>query len=221
MAKRPAGDVRRPLTRSLIVSTTIAIIERDGAKALSMRKIAAELGVGVMSLYNHVPNKDALLEAVAEEVLAGLDAAGTDPALDWRHNARAMVAAFRAAARRHPRSMHLVLTGRAGRVFGRRPMERALTLFGAAGFDPETSVRALRALIAYMMGAQMMEGGALLIPGRRPGDLTGPHIDVDFAEIPHVAALADDLLHSDPEADFQAGLEMLLSALDRLPRRAG
>src|SRR3954453_9698535 len=103
MAKKSAERVeRRPLTRELIVRTSITLIERDGAKALSMRRIAAELGVGVMSLYNHVPNKDALLSAVAESVLAGLDVLDTDtdtdtgPGLDWKRSARALVAAFRA-----------------------------------------------------------------------------------------------------------------------------
>ncbi|MFB4316018.1 TetR/AcrR family transcriptional regulator [Actinomadura sp. 21ATH] len=224
MAKTPAGRVeRRPLTRDRIVRTSIAIIERDGARALSMRKIAAELDVGVMSLYNHVPNKDALLEAVAEHVLAGLDVpeADANPGRDWKLNARAMVAAFRATAHRHPRSMHLVLTGRSGQMFGRRTADRALALFEAAGFDPATSVRALRALMSYVMGAQMMAGGALRMPHGLPPDVTGTLPAVDLGELPHVVALADELVRDDHEADFECGLEMLLSALDRLPRAAG
>ncbi|MEW2357145.1 TetR/AcrR family transcriptional regulator C-terminal domain-containing protein [Spirillospora sp. NPDC029432] len=224
MAKTPAGPVeRRPLTRDRIVRTSIAIIERDGARALSMRKIAAELGVGVMSLYNHVPNKDALLEAVAESVLAGLDVpeAEANPGRDWRLNARAMVGAFRATARRHPRSMHLVLTGRSGQLFGRRTAERALALFEAAGFDAATSVRALRALMSYVMGAQMMEGGALRMPHGLPSGNADALLEVDPGEIPHVIALADELVLDDHEADFECGLEMLLAALDRLPRAAG
>ena len=220
MAREAADPVeRRPLTRELIVQASIALIERDGAKALSMRKIASELGVGVMSLYNHVPNKDALLEAVADSVLAGVSVAD-DPGLDWKRTARAMAAAFRATARRYPRTTHLVLTGSGGRTFGWRTAERALAGFDAAGFDGPTSVHAFRALTSYVFGAQMLEGGALRLPGRDPGDLTGPHLDVDPAEIPHVVAMADALTRPDPDADFECGLEMLLSALDRLPRPA-
>ncbi|RAY16290.1 TetR/AcrR family transcriptional regulator [Actinomadura craniellae] len=219
MAEKPAGRVeRRPLTRELIVRTSIALIERDGAKALSMRKIAAELGVGVMSLYNHVPNKDALLAAVAESVLAELDVPDADPDRDWKLNARAMAAAFQATARRHPRSMYLALTSRAGQLSGWRTAERALALFDAAGFDGATSVRALRALMSYVIGAQVLEGGALRMSERLPGEPAEPQINIDLAEIPRVVELADELVRLDPEADFECGLEMLLSALDRLPR---
>jgi AcrR family transcriptional regulator len=221
MARTTAGHVeRRPLTRRLIVRASIAIIERDGAKSLSMRRIAAELGVGVMSLYNHVPNKDALLEAVAESVLAELDVPGgaADPGLDWRRGARAMVAAFRTTARRYPRTTHLVLTSRSGQRFGWRTAERALAVFGAAGFDDATAAEALRALMSYVMGAQVLEGGLLRLPGRLPGDLTGPQLDVDPEEVPHVVEAAGELKRPDPDADFECGLEMLLSAIDRLPR---
>ncbi|XVQ14877.1 TetR/AcrR family transcriptional regulator [Spirillospora sp. CA-255316] len=221
MAKNPAEQVaRRPLTRDLIVDAAITVIERDGSRALSMRKIASELDVGVMSLYNHVPNKDALLEAVADTVLAGLDvpASATAPDRDWKLNARTLVAAFRATARRHPRTMHLVLTSPVSAKSARHATRRVLALLAGAGFDDETSVRALRAIVAYMMGAQMLQDGAVTMAQGLPGDLAEAGIDVDPAETPHVAALFDELTRPDPEAEFELGLEMLLSALDRLPR---
>ncbi|WP_433465061.1 TetR/AcrR family transcriptional regulator [Spirillospora sp. CA-128828] len=221
MARKTAEHAeRRPLTRELIVRTSITLIERDGAKALSMRRIAAELGVGVMSLYNHVPNKDALLAAVAESVLAGLDVLDAGPGLDWKRSARALVAAFRAIARRYPRTTHLVLTSSTGQTFGWRTTEQALAVFDAAGFDGATSVHAFRALMSYVIGAQMLEGGALTIPGRLPGDLTALRLEVDPAEIPHVVEAADELTRPGLEPDFECGLEMLLDALDRLPRKA-
>ena len=241
MAENPTEQVaRRPLTRELIVDAAITVIERDGSRALSMRRIASELDVGVMSLYNHVPSKDALLEAVADTVLAGLDvpAPSPGPGRDWKDDARALVAAFRATARRHPRSMHLVLTNRVSAKSARHAVRRVLALLGDAGFDEETSVRALRAIMAYMVGAQMMHDGALAIPHPLPGDPAlpraggdgdanpgpgpGPGYDMDVhvdpAETPHVAALFDELTRPDPEAEFKFGLEMLLAALDRLLR---
>ena len=237
MVENPTEQVaRRPLTRELIVDAAITVIERDGSRALSMRRIASELDVGVMSLYNHVPSKDALLEAVADTVLAGLEvpAPSPGPGRDWKDDARALVAAFRATARRHPRSMHLVLTNRVSAKSARHAVRRVLALLEGAGFDEETSVRALRAIMAYMMGAQMMHDGALAIPHPLPGDPAvsrpggdagadpGPGHDLDVhvdpAETPHVAALFDELTRPDPEAEFEFGLEMLLAALDRLPR---
>ncbi|MFC6882560.1 MULTISPECIES: TetR/AcrR family transcriptional regulator [Actinomadura] len=223
MGKKTADHAeRRPLTRELIVQTSIAIIERDGAKALTMRKIATELGVGVMSLYNHVPNKDELLAAVAESVLAGLDVPEREagPDQDWKLHARAMAGAFRAVAHRYPRSMHLVLTSPAGRMAGGRTAERALALFAAAGFDAATAVNALCAFMSYMIGAQMLEEGALSMTGRPPEDHLDADAEIDLDEIPRVVELADELMRVDPDADFEYGLEMLLCALDRLPRGA-
>jgi AcrR family transcriptional regulator len=210
---------RRSLSRELIVQAAITIIERDGARALSMRKVAAELGAGVMSLYNHVPDRDALIEGVAHAVLAGLDAPDeeADPGRDWKLDARAMVDAFRAAARRYPGSMHLVLTSGLDLVFTWQAAERALMLLAAAGFDGETSVRALRAVMAYAIGSEMMRGGALQTPDRFP-DTSARIIDADPGRFPRTIALAGELMRPDPDADFACGLDMLLSALDRLPR---
>jgi hypothetical protein len=93
-------------------------------------------------------------------------------------------------------------------------------LLEAAGFDTVTSVRALRALMSYVIGAQMMEGEALTMPHALPTGTGDTGLGVDLEEIPHVVALADVLLRPDHDADFECGLEMLLSALDRLPRTA-
>ncbi|MCD0449420.1 TetR/AcrR family transcriptional regulator C-terminal domain-containing protein [Actinocorallia sp. API 0066] len=217
-ATRPAE--RRTLTRAAIVGAAITVIERDGAKALSMRKVAAELGVGTMSLYTHVPDRDALIEEIAQTVLAGIDAPeATSPNQDWKVNARAMVGAFRAAARRHPRSMHLVLTRKLELEFSWRAAERALSLLVAAGFDGETSVRVIRTLMSYAIGCQMVAGGALDTPDRLPDTALRPIRD-DPDLFPRSLALIEQLLNPDPEADFTTGLEMLLAAMDRLPRSA-
>ncbi|WP_106400962.1 TetR/AcrR family transcriptional regulator [Actinocorallia populi] len=217
MAKNAAG--RRPLTRESIVRAAITLIERDGAGALSMRKVAAELGVGTMSLYNHVPDRETLLEEVARTVLAGLDLPEDEagPGQDWKLNARAMIGAFRGVARAYPRSMHLLLTSRLDLEFSWRAAERALGLLAAAGFDGETSVRALRALMSYAIGSQMMENGALKTPDQTP-EAAFQTVQADPGRFPHVTALAPQLMQPDPEADFETGLEMLLSGLDRLLR---
>lgn len=103
------GPVRPVLTRERIVLAAVALIERESADALSMRRVAAELGVAVMSLYNHVPNKSALLEGVAEHVVSGLEL-HDDPSEPWQERARALVRAFRKVAHDNPRCMTIVLT---------------------------------------------------------------------------------------------------------------
>lgn len=218
MARNAAARAGRPpLTRESIVRAAVTLIERDGAEALTMRRVAAELGVGTMSLYNHVPDRDALLADMARTVLSGLDLPEGEAGEDWKASARAMIGAFRGAARAYPRSMYLVLTSRLDLEFSWRAAERALELLAAAGFDGETSVRVLRALMSYAIGSQMMENGALRTPDQTP-ESAFQSVQDDPGSFPHVIAMAPHLMRIDPEADFEIGLEMLLSALDRLPR---
>jgi AcrR family transcriptional regulator len=70
------------LTRERIIASAVELIEREGVDAVSMRRIAAQLGTGVMSLYNHVPSKSALLDGVAEVVMSGRHCAPI-PGVQW------------------------------------------------------------------------------------------------------------------------------------------
>ncbi|HEX6471087.1 MAG TPA: TetR/AcrR family transcriptional regulator C-terminal domain-containing protein [Streptosporangiaceae bacterium] len=197
------------------------LIEREGADALSMRGVAAELGVAVMSLYNHVPNKAALLDAVAERILAGM-IVPTDPAMHWTERARSLVRAFRKVAHDYPRSVTLVLTRTVDSPSGLRAVEHALAVAADAGFDSETCVRIMRALLAYAIGAQMREAGAAKMLAYLPKDPERHPLDfLDPAEFPRVLAHRDDLLRHDPETDFEFGLDLLITAVDALPRAAG
>ncbi|HEU5159195.1 MAG TPA: TetR/AcrR family transcriptional regulator C-terminal domain-containing protein [Streptosporangiaceae bacterium] len=211
------------LTKDRIVRAATELIEREGADALSMRRVAADLDVAVMSLYNHVSSKAALLDAVAERILAGMSVPA-DPALHWTERARCLVRAFRKVAHDYPRSVTLVLTRRVTAPAGMRPVEHALAVAAEAGFDGETSVRIMRALLAYAIGAQMREVGAAKMLDYLPKDPADPGRParrlgfLDPAEFPHVVALQQNLLRHDPETDFEFGLDLLLSAVDRLPR---
>ena len=217
--EQPSGTARPVLTRERIVLAAVALIEREGADALSMRRVAAELDVAVMWLYNHVPNKGALLEGVAEHVVSSMELED-DPDEPWQERARALVRAFRKVVHDKPRCMTIVLTHQIGAPVGLRPAERALGLAAAAGFDGETAVRAMRALLAYALGVQMREAGLEKILGHLAETGAGDVGDlVDPDEFPHVTAYGPALVAVDAEADFEFGLDLLIGALDRLPRR--
>jgi AcrR family transcriptional regulator len=209
--------VRLVLTRERIVHAAVQLIERHGVDALSMRAVAAELGVAVMSLYNHVPNKAALLEGVAEYVVAGLDTvpAGTG---DWQGEARALVRAFRTAAHEYPQAMRVVLTHSIDSTAASRLAERALALAAEAGFQGATAVRIVHALMAYAVGSQLQALWlAQLLDRVEEG--TAPSLTrADPAQFPHVVASAPALLAHDPEADFEFGLDLLIAAIHALPR---
>ncbi|AHH18038.1 putative transcriptional regulator, TetR family [Nocardia nova SH22a] len=91
------GDSRSPrgrsqperLTRAAIVDTAIALADADGIEALSMRRIAERMGVGAMSLYRHIPNKDALLAEMTDEVARRYPYPDPEPGWTWRERVRA------------------------------------------------------------------------------------------------------------------------------------
>ncbi|HET9143411.1 TetR/AcrR family transcriptional regulator C-terminal domain-containing protein [Actinophytocola sp.] len=208
-----------PLSRDLIVRTAVELIERDGVNAVSMRRLAAELGTGAMSLYNHLPNKAALLDAVAEYILVGMEFAA-DPAADWREAVRSLARAFREVAHRYPRSVMVVVSRQPNSTIGMRPVELALATAQAAGFRGKAAVQVMRAVVNYVLGCLVHESSQT--EARWAAD-TRPLVDpaeLEAAGLVNVRELLPALAEHDSEADFEFGLELLISALDALPRTA-
>jgi AcrR family transcriptional regulator len=135
------------LSPPLIAEAALALGDREGPKAMSMRRIAADLGCDPMAIYRHYPDREALLDAVADLVLAEVTDPG--PAMGWADRIHAVLTAVRQAALRHP--------GIAEHVASRPPLgphgrQLAPAIAGSltdAGLDPADVLRTLQALIAY------------------------------------------------------------------------
>lgn len=215
---RAGGPVHLGLTRDQIIRAAIDLVERDGEAGLSMRRVAAELGASPMSLYNHVPNKAALLDGMAEYILQGVESAGIDPGQHWSERARALMRAYRKMSLDYPRAVSLVHTRQAESPAAMRSIEHALALADDAGFDGETSIRIMRAMLAYAAGSQIRDFSSPRPPEGQPGKDEGLQ-GLDPDEFPHVHALRSQLLRPDPEADFEFGLDLLIGAVTRLARK--
>jgi AcrR family transcriptional regulator len=98
---RERTPAREPLDRELIVSTAIRIADQEGLEALSMRRLAQELGSGATSLYRHVANKDELLDLAVDAVLGEVPLAD-DSTLDWQQRTGDLARGIRTTLRRHP-----------------------------------------------------------------------------------------------------------------------
>ncbi|HEX3308847.1 MAG TPA: TetR family transcriptional regulator, partial [Streptosporangiaceae bacterium] len=96
------------ITREAVLAAALEIIDRDGADALSMRRLARALNRDPMILYRHAPNKAALLDGVAETVLAQLHVDSADP--DWAGQLRQVARRYRALALAHPHVVPLIVT---------------------------------------------------------------------------------------------------------------
>src|ERR1700733_929193 len=153
------GSVR--ITRDGILAAALDIIDRDGADALSMRRLARALDRDPMILYRHAPNKAALLDGVAEMVLAQLKVDPTDP--DWAGQLRAVARDYRRLALAHPNVVPLIVTRPLATPLGLRPpgtlrpLEDILALLRRAGFSGPDALHIYRALFGFLHGHVLNE----------------------------------------------------------------
>jgi TetR/AcrR family tetracycline transcriptional repressor len=199
---------RRPLSRRQILEAAIRFVDREGLEALSMRKLGSELGVEAMSLYNHVPNKSALLEGMVEILLGKLQIPPESEG--WERRVKDAYWAFRRLACEHPNVFPLLVVRPPDTMNGVWLVEEFLKTLGEAGFDPETALYAFRALSSYASGYAMAEirGFAMEPAGSRLGASTLPRDD-----FPHIHELDGRLETVDHDAEFEFGLDLIIAGL--------
>ncbi|NGY61139.1 TetR/AcrR family transcriptional regulator [Lentzea sp. NEAU-D13] len=223
---------RTPLSRERVLAAAVALVDANGIGALTMRRLAADLGIEAMSLYHHLPAKEALLDGVVETVLAEIDAttAHLPTNGDWRERLRRQFLAARQAMLRHPWMPGLLSTRRAipPRVFAY--YEGILGTMIDAGFSYRLAHRALHAFGSMPLGFVQ----EIFSPGAADG---GPEDGVSEAELaalaermPHLAAMTAAEMHDsadptlgwcDSQVEFEFTLDLLLDGLERLRRTAG
>ena len=105
--KGEAGRGRERLSEESIVTAALELVDGEGVKAVTMRRLAEPLGVNPMAFYHHFPNKDALLNRVTEEVIATIEL--PDPDLDWESWTREFINRTKDALLSHPSRVELLL----------------------------------------------------------------------------------------------------------------
>ncbi len=208
--KNLAAGGKGPLNRRVIAEMALALIDRDGLEALSMRQLGAALGVEAMALYHHFQNKGELLDAVQELLFEEVEAsapAGTPP----MQRLRTMFAGSRDVAIRHPRAFLLVPTRRFRTQASLEFYERLLQVFHDAGLGDEASARYFRVLAGFATGASLAEIGSR---AQQP-DAT-PVILESFADIPNfprVSAVVPFLQVAKLGRIFDFGLDLIFAAM--------
>ena len=202
---------RAPLSRERILHAALAIVDREGLDAISMRRLGEELGVEAMSLYNHVANKAAVLDGIFETVLGELP----DPkrSSSWQATLRERAFAFRAVLCAHPNALP---------IFGARPavtpasiahVETILAVLRRTGFSVHDALGALQVLVAFVVGHTVATCSS-------PDEASVNYHTLDEATFPHVREVARVLDRHDVEREFELGLEAMLTGLEaRLERR--
>ena len=147
----------------------MTLADAGGLEALTMRSLGKQLGVEAMSLYNHVPNKDALLDGMVEVILGELEIPSENG--DWEERVRGGYRAFRRLAHEHPNVFPLLVNRPPRTMDGVWLVEEFLRTLREAGFDNRTALHAFRALSSYTFGYAMAEirGFALELEGGGSG----------------------------------------------------
>ena len=208
----PITRARRPLTRPRILKAALRLVDREGLEALSMRRLGQALGVEAMSLYNHVPNKAAVLDGLVELLLGELKIPGPE-AGDWRERIRRTSQSYRRIAHAHPHAFPLAVTRSYNTPATLRQLELTLQILHEAGFDAETALHVFQTTTSYVSGYVLAELPRLT---RRPEpDGPGTRLDrrqLDPALFPRLVELGPYYAARDRDAEFAYGLDVILVA---------
>lgn len=145
-----------PLSRGRIVKVALTIVDRDGLSALSMRRLGAELGVDPMAVYYHVPNKDALLDAIVEAVMSEIDLAVDDPTAPPEDRVVCASRAYLDAMLAHANALPIVLTRGPSTPAAMRPVELLIRILREAGLTPVQAMAGMNAIAAAVRGIAAM-----------------------------------------------------------------
>jgi len=206
------------ITPELVFATALELIDRDGADALSMRRLGAALDRDPMILYRHAPGKAALLDGVVETVLAQLKVDPTDP--DWTAQLRGVARDYRALALAHPNVVPLLVTRPLATPLALRPrgtlrpLEDVLDLLTRAGFSGPDALHVYRALFGFLNGHVLNELQELVENADETDDLLRLGLyRLPIGEFPILRSLAHALADYDGAAELERGLDILLTGL--------
>ncbi|MEW2442161.1 TetR/AcrR family transcriptional regulator [Micromonospora marina] len=231
-SRMPARKPREPLSRERALASAIALVDAEGMAALTMRRLAAELGVEAMSLYHHLPGKggllDGLVDAVVTEITSAADRAEADAArADWRARLRLRFLGARAVMLRHPWAPAL-LAGRPAVPAGLYVYyDGIVATLVDGGFSYRIAHRALHAFGSLALGfsQEVFQPSA---GGETDAEAEEAEMVALAERLPHLAAMVAAETHDaadptlgwcDSQTEFEFTLNLLFDGLERhLPR---
>jgi AcrR family transcriptional regulator len=230
-ARNKRTEPRVPLSRQRVLRAAVTIADDGGIQALTMRRLAEEVGAEAMSLYYHVANKEEVLDGVVEMIVEEInDVVGRldvpSAGADWKKAVRERILAAREVLLRHPWAPHLFETRGAMSPAVVRYHDGLVGLMRDGGFSFDLCHHALHALGSRAMGFTQ----ELFDPGDAAADENSADMLAGMADqFPNLVAMLADVVHDDPEStlgwcddqtEFEFGLDVILDGLDRLRETA-
>jgi AcrR family transcriptional regulator len=223
MAKKSVSMNRKraPLDRESVLQAALAIADVDGLEALSMRRLGRALGVEAMSLYNHVSNKDEILAGLVDLIVGDIEF--PEGAGDWKDAMRRRAVSMRRTFVRHPWALGLLESRRTVGPAAMRYFNSVLGVLRRAGFPPAAALRAFSILDSYAYGFVIQEKNLPTGSDAEAQDVTEDLLrELPVDEFPHLTEIIVGVaLKSgfDLAKEFEAGLDLILGALESLRRR--
>ena len=215
--RKPTAATRKGLSRERVLRAAMAYCDREGIESLTMRKLGDALGVEAMSLYNHVANKDDLLDGMIDLVFAEIElpAAGGD----WKDAMRRRAISARTVLSRHRWAIGLMESRTSPGPATLRHHDAVIGCLRGAGFSLELTAHAYSAIDSYIYGFALQERGLPFDTPEQAAELA-PVMLAQFpsAEFPHLAEFTFDHVMKpgyDYAKEYEFGLDLVLDGLGR------
>jgi TetR/AcrR family transcriptional regulator, tetracycline repressor protein len=210
---------RARLTKSAVVDQALKLADSVGLEALTIRKLATELGVTPMALYWHFRSKEELLTGLAERVWSEIDLE-VDRSAPWPDQMRTLFKSLLAVLRAHPAASRLLLENKQTEA-SLRPTELTLEILRGVGFDPEHAAGIARSALWNGIMLVMSEPGSEWLSledraqGQRKKQITFATLPPDA--FPQLVECAVAMTSSeDPEFHYQLGVDLFIAGVEAI-----
>jgi AcrR family transcriptional regulator len=206
------AEPRVPLSRERVLRAAIALADQSGLESLTMRRLGHELGVEAMSLYNHVANKDDILDGIVDLVVSDIDVPPTGT--DWKTAMRQRAISAHEVLLAHPWAAMLIMSRFNIGPGMTRYLDATLGRLREGGFSIEGALDAWNTLDSHLYGFTLQELNlpfeveetqqvSASVLGQLPAD-----------EFPHVVEVITEIMRSGRGEDFEFGLDLILDGLE-------
>ena len=212
----PSAEPRTPLSKERVLRAAVDLADKGGIESLSMRKLAQELGVEAMSLYNHVRNKDDILDGVVDVVVGEIQI--PPETSDWKTSLRQTVLSARGALLRHPWAPRVIESRKNPSPATFQYFESVIGILRKGGFSVDLTHHALHALGSRVLGftQELFNDSDELA--------SGPDAAAMYAQMaekfPYMIEMAMAVSHEgglggcDDDVEFAFALELILDGLE-------
>jgi len=214
----PSAGPRTPLSRERVLRAALVLADAGGIESLTMRKLGEKLGVEAMSLYNHVANKDDILDGIVDLVFSEI--AVPSARADWKAAMRRRGISARDVLLRHPWATSLMQTRTRPGPATLRHHDAVLGSLRKAGFTVDMAAHAFSVMDGYIYGFALQQINLPSHTSEEAAELAGSILrELPADEYPHLAEMIVE--HAlkpgyDYAEEFAFGLDLILDGLERL-----